>query len=72
MGFCKNIDNNAYGAWLQKDVVYIFVKYCSKLFRPIVTILEVLSCVAGYFICTQCNLFKGTYTFPGGSSAVDL
>lgn len=72
VGFCKNTDNNAYGVWPQKDVLYIVVKYCSKLFRPIVTILEVLSCVAGYFICTQCNLFKGTYTFPGGSSAVDL
>lgn len=52
--------------------MYIVVQYCSKLFRPLVTILEVLSRVAGSFICTQCDVFKGTCTSWGSSSAVDL
>lgn len=44
--------------------VYIIVKYCSKLFRPIVSIPGVLHCVAEYFKCTQCGLFKGVNASP--------
>lgn len=45
-------------------MVYIIVKYCSKLFRPIVSITGVLHCVAEYFKCTQCGLFKGANASP--------
>lgn len=46
-------------------MVYIIVKYCSKLFRPIVSITGVLlHCVAEYFKCAQCGLFKGANASP--------
>lgn len=45
-------------------MVYIIVKYCSKLFRPIVSITGILHCVAKYFKCTQCGLFKEANASP--------
>lgn len=48
-------------------MVYIIVKYCSKLLRPIVSITGVLRCVAECFKCTQFKcpgLFKGANASP--------